>query len=445
MSDSKDLALRRATSLATSRKLATAICQSEGRSNSVGNRAPLLETREILPLGTLVGSRYSIRQALGQGGWSRTYLATDIHRFGEPCVLKEFCPSRSGKFYLSKARDLFEREAQMLSTIHHPQIPKFLGFFQDEGRLFLVQEFVNGKTYSALLQERLQRGEAFTEFEIVQWLLHLLPVLTYIHNLGIFHRDISPDNIMLPQGQSLPVLIDFGVAKQVFLSSPDDADELDRGERECCVGKMGYSPWEQISMGRCSANSDLYSLGVVAAVLLTGKEPKVLIGDESMEWEWRAHVNTSEGFACILDKMLAQHPRHRYQSATDVLTALQSLVANPYPPSSNVIALRPTVPSVAIAAPRRRSLPRRSLPEERSSTDSRKACALSVAFAEQCYRELAEAIGQQAEPLLEEALSPPFPTSQRELVERLAVSIPDLTQAEAFRQRFRKAASLARL
>jgi hypothetical protein len=68
-----------------------------------------------------------------------------------------------------------------------------------------------------------------------------------------------------------------------------------------------------------------------------------------------------------------------------------------------------------------------------------------VAFAEQCYRELAEAIGQQAEPLLEEALSPPFPTSQRELVERLAVSIPDLTQAEAFRQRFRKAASLARL
>ncbi|BAU64412.1 serine/threonine protein kinase [Stanieria sp. NIES-3757] len=284
--------------------------------------------KEEIPFGTIIDNRYLIQKILGQGGLGRTYLAFDTHRFNEPCVLKEFAPFGSGQYDLEKSRELFKREAKILHQIVHPQIPKFLACFEGHGRLFLVQEYVNGKTYSALLKQRRQQGTNFSEPEVIQWLMNLLPVLEYIHQRGIIHRDISPDNIMKPDGEELPVLIDFGVGKLTNIALLDEHASTDHQSyvgKMSFVGKIGYAPREQISMGRCSPSSDLYSLGVTAIVLLTGREPTMLLDQYSLEWQWRNYVTVSSAFGKILDKMTADRPVQRYQSVQEVLLNLQQI------------------------------------------------------------------------------------------------------------------------
>ncbi len=283
-----------------------------------------------IPFGTIIDSRYLIQKVLGQGGLGRTYLALDTHRFNEPCVLKEFAPLGSGQYDLEKSRNLFKREAKILHQITHPQIPKFLACFEGKNRLFLVQEYVKGQTYSQLLQERQQQGRVFSELEVSRWLLNMLPILSYIHQRGIIHRDISPDNIMQPQAKELPVLIDFGVGKLTNLSY-SETEQLSNNHHNSFVGKMsfvgkiGYAPREQISMGRCSPSSDLYPLGVTAIVLLTGKMPTLLLDQYSLEWKWRRYAQTSREFAQIIDRMIEDRPRQRYQSSEEVIAHLQEL------------------------------------------------------------------------------------------------------------------------
>lgn len=98
----------------------------------------------------------------------------------------------------------------MLHKLQHPQIPRFWEFFGDDKRLFLVQDYIEGKTYQSLLEERIAAGQTFSEGEIIELLRQLLPVLSYLHSLGIIHRDISPDNLICRASDKLPVLIDLG-------------------------------------------------------------------------------------------------------------------------------------------------------------------------------------------------------------------------------------------
>ncbi|MEG4841044.1 serine/threonine-protein kinase [Microcoleus sp. B9-D4] len=267
-----------------------------------------------LSAGTLIKNRYLIDRILGQGGFGRTYLALDQQQ-KHNCVLKEFAPSNTKPEELRKARELFEREAKILSDLKHRHIPEFLEWFEDNGRLFIVQEFVNGKTYWNLLLQ----GQIFSEKEIIQWLRDLLDVLIYIHGKGIIHRDISPDNIMLPNGKQQPVLIDFGVVKY----AKTQLRTTGNSHQPTQVGKGAYAPSEQLRGGECYPNSDLYALAVTAIVLLTGKEPNALMNYDS-EWEWRSHVNVNDQLAAVLDKMLKEKPSDRYQSAREVLNALDN-------------------------------------------------------------------------------------------------------------------------
>jgi serine/threonine protein kinase len=278
--------------------------------------------------GTLIDGRYRIQRVLGRGGFGRTYLAADDRRFGELCVLKEFAPSnQSDPVVAQKLRELFQREATILHKLDHPQIPQFFAVFEEDNRLFIVQEFISGKTCWRALQERQKQGEAFSETEILYWLKHLLRVLDYLHSQNIVHRDIAPDNIMLPNGSNLPVLIDFGVVKQAathfYGISTINPDGLIQAS--VSVGKFGYAPYEQIRMGQCSPKSDLYALAVTAVVLLTGKSPNVLIDPRSLEWVWQSQVRLHPRFVEILEKMMAEKPQDRYASAKLVLRDLQLL------------------------------------------------------------------------------------------------------------------------
>ncbi|WP_414584734.1 protein kinase domain-containing protein [Scytonema sp. PCC 10023] len=319
---------------------------------------------------TVLQNRYRITQTLGQGGFGRTYLAQDQRRFNELCAIKELIPTVTGGYAWEKAKELFEREAAILYQIQHPQVPQFRERFEQDQRLFLVQDYVAGKTYRTLFDERKASGGVFTEDEVWQLMRSLLPVLEYLHSQGIIHRDIAPDNIILRDKDNLPVLIDFGVVKELAtkLKSPDKTTPA------TTVGKYGYAPSEQIQTGRAYPSSDLYALAVTAIVLLTGKEPQDLFDEHHLTWKWQPWVSVNPQFASVLNRMLNAKPGDRYQNAADVLQVLQKLQAPQQPKVStpnlsNVQTIAvgrrpdPVQPSVQPSAPNK---PKPVIPQQTS-------------------------------------------------------------------------------
>ncbi|MEO1446287.1 MAG: protein kinase, partial [Cyanobacteria bacterium J06635_11] len=130
--------------------------------------------QSAVPTGTILQSHYRIVQLLGQGGFGRTYLAEDQGRFNERCAIKEFVPIRGEDKFSDKATQLFAREASVLYQISHPQIPKFRATFEEDERLFLVQDYVEGPTYHEVLNQRREQGRTFSETEVRQFLQQLL-------------------------------------------------------------------------------------------------------------------------------------------------------------------------------------------------------------------------------------------------------------------------------
>ncbi|MCC5639081.1 serine/threonine protein kinase [Nostoc sp. CHAB 5844] len=317
---------------------------SKGHENPAGSRFCLQcgENLQDLPVsysiqpGLTLGDRYVIVRQIGQGGFGRTYLAEDINRFRELCVLKEFSPQVQTAYVLQKAEELFQREANVLYKLQHPQIPRFRELFrtnlQGKEYLFLVQDYVEGSTYNSLLNTRKQQGLRFTEAEVRQLLQQILPVLEYVHSQNVIHRDISPDNLILRTADQLPVLIDFGGVKQVVATvasqyyqpgaeAPPPAPTL--------LGKIGFAPSEQMQTGAVYPHSDLYALAVTILVLLTGKQPQELLDNYTLTWKWHQEVSLSPMLGQVLDKMLAARPSDRYQSASQVLQALSPSSVHP--------------------------------------------------------------------------------------------------------------------
>jgi serine/threonine protein kinase, bacterial len=280
--------------------------------------------------GVILGDRYRIKSEVGRGGFGCTYLCEDINRFNELCILKEFAPQVQGTALITKAQELFEREAGVMYQLQHPQIPMFREMFRVNrggvGQLFLVQDYVDGVNYQRLLQQKLQQGQRFTEAEITDFLTQILPVLDYIHGLGVIHRDISPDNLIRRNRDGLPVLIDFGGVKQVAVNATTQCLPASAGNPviPTRLGKIGYAPNEQMQRGIVFPHSDLYALAATALVLLTGKEPQTLIDPQNFNWNWREDVSLSPALDCILDRMLQLRPKDRFESAQAVLTALKS-------------------------------------------------------------------------------------------------------------------------
>ena len=435
------------------------------------SQAPLLKPE--IPSGTLIDRRYIIHSLLGQGGLGRTYLALDTRRFNEPCVLKEFAPIGTERSELQKCHSLFKREAKILYQFEHIQIPRFLACFEAGERLFLVQEFVDGKAYSTLLRERQKQRNTFTEQEVIQWLKNLLPVLEYVHSHDIIHRDISPDNIMLPKGKILPVLIDFGVGKQIAnIGDIGNSSQESLVGKISLVGKMGYSPREQISLGLCFPSSDIYALGVTAIVLLTGKDPSFLIDPYTLEWKWRFYTNVSEDFAQILDRMLAEIYTNRYQTSQELLMDLESLVTTQIA-TSNVEAegkyqIRATnfnnvegLPSASSLLENMMEYPEGlaptiletssgsqfiansshshddpeavfSSPVSRKTSQNQQHASITAALIQRCKEELAYYIGPMASLIVEDALVENPHLVPYQFVEVLSREIPDLQEASKF-------------
>jgi serine/threonine protein kinase, bacterial len=288
---------------------------------------------------TMLGDRYRIKNEIGQGGFGRTFLCEDVNRFNELCVLKEFAPQVQGTAFLIKAEELFEREAGVMYRLQHPQIPRFREMFRSNrngvGQLFLVQDYVGGENYQQLLRQKLRQGQRFSELEITEFLTQILPVLDYIHSLGVIHRDISPDNLIKRTMDGLPVLIDFGGVKQVAVNAATQYMPSNQPNHNIAtrLGKVGYAPNEQMQRGVVSPQSDLYALAATSLVLLTGLEPPDLIDPQNFIWNWREHVRLSPHFASVLDRMLQLRPSDRFPTAQDVLDAMSSKTFNNFAPT----------------------------------------------------------------------------------------------------------------
>ena len=140
----------------------------------------------------LIQDRYRALRIIGQGGFGKTFLAQDEGKPSKPkCVIKQFIYDDPAT--LREAQRLFEQEAVRLDDLgKHPQIPELLAHCEQEGRQYLVQEFIDGEN---LLQE-LNRAGRFSEAKIKDLLLDLLPVLQFIHAGQVIHRDIKPENVI---------------------------------------------------------------------------------------------------------------------------------------------------------------------------------------------------------------------------------------------------------
>jgi serine/threonine protein kinase, bacterial len=284
----------------------------------------------------LLRDRYRVLKSLGQGGFGATFVARDEALPGQPsCVIKQLRPSGTAPHVLQMARELFEREAVTLGKIgNHPQVPRLLDYFEDREQFYLIQEYISGPT----LQQEVKAQGAISEAGVKQFLSEMLPLLGYIHDQKVIHRDIKPANIIRRAQDTRLVLIDFGAVK----NQVSQTAALQSGQTALtayAIGTPGFAPPEQMAM-RPVYSSDVYALGVTCVYLLTGKSPKDLdYNPTTGEMMWEHLVSIHPHLSDVLRKMLDVSVRNRYQSAEDVLRALemepyldsltQSLVSQP--------------------------------------------------------------------------------------------------------------------
>ncbi|MEO1431782.1 MAG: serine/threonine-protein kinase [Cyanobacteria bacterium J06633_8] len=268
----------------------------------------------------LLRERYRVTKSLGQGGFGATFLAQDEALPGEPsCVIKQLRPSGTAPHVLQMARELFEREAVTLGRIgNHPQVPRLLDYFEDREHFYLIQEYVNGST----IQQEVKQSGVSTEAGVKQFLSEILPLLQYIHSQQVIHRDIKPANLIRRAQDARLVLIDFGAVK----NQVNQTAAMQPGQTALtayAIGTPGFAPPEQMAM-RPVYGSDIYALGITCIYLLTGKSPKDLeYNPATGEVMWQHLVHASDHFAQVLAKMMDVSIHSRYQSADEVLRALE--------------------------------------------------------------------------------------------------------------------------
>jgi serine/threonine-protein kinase len=306
----------------------------------------------------LLNERYRALKVLGKGGFGATFLARNTQLPGEPfCVIKQLRPASNAPQIVQMARDLFRREAKTLGKIgSHPQIPALLDYFETASEFYLVQEYVSGLT----LQREVREFGPFSEEGVKQFLSEILPILQYVHTHQVIHRDIKPANVIRREQDRQLVLIDFGAVKDKVNPNATSVSEQTT-LTAYAVGTPGYAPPEQMAMRPVYA-SDIYALGVTCVFLLSSKTPKDLNYDPTTgEILWQQHCRVSEPFAEVLRKMLEVSVRHRYQSADEVLRALdlvpymeslaQGMVSVPTPGRDRPSAPSPVIDPIHAGSP----------------------------------------------------------------------------------------------
>lgn len=268
----------------------------------------------------LLNGRYRVVKKLGGGGFGKTFTVLD--RSGEARVLKILTNNHP------KAVELFQREADVLTHLLHPGIPKveadgYFVYFPRNSQTpihCLVMEQIEGLDLREYIYQR--GNQPIDEKLAIAWLNELTQILHQVHAQNFFHRDIKPANIMLRVDGGL-ALIDFGTARQI--TGTYLAKQAAGGVTG--IVSTGYTPPEQIH-GQAVQQSDFFALARTFVFLLTATDPALLydVNTDSLNWRDRNRFVSPE-FADLIDGMMARLPQHRPTSTEEILQRLQ-VVAN---------------------------------------------------------------------------------------------------------------------
>ena len=270
----------------------------------------------------LLNNRYQIIEVLGAGGFGETFLAEDTYMPSRRrCVIKKLKPITGDPQTYDEVKQRFEREAATLEFLGEgsDKIPKLYAYFCEQGLFYLVQEWIEGSTLTEVIETKGRLPEA----QVRNILLNLLSVLDYVHSKRIIHRDIKPDNVILSASNGKPVLIDFGAVKETVCTTV--ANCPGHFAESLIIGTPGYMPSEQ-AIGRPIYATDIYSLGLTAIFLLTGKTPQELKTDqETGEICWLEYASgVSPDLVQILNRAIRIQAGERFTTASKMLYALKS-------------------------------------------------------------------------------------------------------------------------
>jgi outer membrane protein assembly factor BamB len=252
---------------------------------------------------------------VGLGGMGSVYRSRDMHfpNVTKLVAVKEMIISAPDPLVRDTIVKNFEREANMLATLHHPSIPKIYDYFTLESRSYLVLEFIHGKDMEAVINDT---DGFMPENQLLQWAIDLCDVLDYLHKHKpnpIIFRDMKPSNVMINSNGVL-MLVDFGIAKA-----------FQTGIKGTMIGTEGYSPPEQYR-GEATPTADIYSLGATLHHALTRRDPRLEPPFSFAERPIRRiNPSVSSEMEMIVNRALEYDPASRFKSAAEMRDALNSV------------------------------------------------------------------------------------------------------------------------
>lgn len=297
-----------------------------------------------LPAGTILRQRYKITNIVGQGGMGSIYRAEDLRLPGRLCAVKEVQPeSGVSPEVQEQAQEQFLQEASILARLDHPNLPKVSDFFQEQGRAYLVMDFVPGRDLRELILDTWGQGEALTEEQVMDWAVQIVDALDYLHTHEppVLHRDIKPANLKLTPTNRIK-LVDFGLVK---LMDQDDVRTITVVQGR---GTVLYTPLEQYGgdSGHTDPRSDIYALGATLYHLLTGQAPPSaksrFLNPGWLQPPRQLNSALSEAVSDAVLWAMEMHPDQRPADVNQLLRALQGrerrLQAAPQTPETELAA-----------------------------------------------------------------------------------------------------------
>lgn len=260
----------------------------------------------LLPPNAVLSNRYIILNKVGQGGMGAVYQAADMRIQGKIWALKELSDAAiTDPLDKQQAIQGFRREAQLLSQLAHPNIPRVTDFFDEGGKQYLVMEFVEGETLEEVIDAT---SGPLDEGRVLGWIGQVCDVLTYLHSQQppIIFRDLKPANVMLDrQGQIK--LIDFGIVRHFKPGQTSDTVPM---------GTPGYAAPEAYGVAQTDPRSDVYSLGAMLHALLTRQDP----GLSPFDFHPARDLNpaVSPHVERAIERATQIDPAHRYQSTAEM-------------------------------------------------------------------------------------------------------------------------------